>query len=99
MATLSSAECRNQCRVVDKLKSAATASARLQQSRLWLVAAAKSELGGTVWWLVGVLVSLPHCSWLALQDLLLSERWAPRNGQDLCSVSCGRGNSCESNVL
>lgn len=32
MATLSSAECRNQCRVVDKLKSVAAASARLQQS-------------------------------------------------------------------
>lgn len=32
MATLSSAECRNQCRVVDELKSAAAASARLRQS-------------------------------------------------------------------
>lgn len=32
MATLSSAECRNQRRVVDELKSAATVSARLQQS-------------------------------------------------------------------
>lgn len=32
MATLSSAECRNQRRVVDKLKSAAATSARLRQS-------------------------------------------------------------------
>lgn len=91
MATLSSVEYRNQHRVVDKLKSAATASAWLRQSPTVAGGSSKGEFGGAVWCLVGVPVSLPHCSWLGVQDLLLSEGWAPRNGQDLCSVSCGRG--------
>lgn len=45
MATLSSAECRNQCRLVDKLKSAAAASARLWQS----LTAAGGSCQGRVW--------------------------------------------------
>lgn len=45
MATLSSAECRNQCRVVDKLKSAAVASAQLWQS----LTVAGGSCQGRVW--------------------------------------------------
>lgn len=91
MATLSSAECRNQCRVVDKLKSAAAASAWLWRSPTVAGGSCQGQVRGYSVVACGVPVSLPHCSWLALQDLLLSEGWAPGSGQDLCSVSCGRG--------